>query len=1517
MRNKLKWINLPTAFLFLIAFLSWDRCAKLIKPAVLATSGFFLLFGFSQVISYAQSPYLDDSKEIQWQQIHLSKQDILNKAIGTLDLGEYTNETTVIRPNFNAQGGGMDYRSQSNGTLITLSPKYSEQNGFAFGGVVAGAISKNAALGLLLNVGTERKEWMVNAGLDIDDRQRVIASLGQLRQKLDFTFLTGVDRSQITQNNGAFSYQFLMGRSWLNSAELNAYISKTQSRNSSKTFYTDTTSFYELWNDPRRIAGGRVEGLQARMVMTPSEKSSLKMGFGGERLNYDLLIDKEKYLRATGSAELNQQFAYGYSLAASANFASSQNKFALGLSKTFYEGQQFEINLAAIRGRDNTFDDNQITLNFTQFLGASPAHVEALNTGSKNSQALRPLGASSSSVKTDDSQKVPVNQTWLALSDQPKPQWVSSLVYAVAKKPAFLPAQVNAKIDATATPTRMVAIDKTQLPLGSVIDKVSGLLTVPIQISGLNVPVSNIASVTKNASLFSNGGQFALSGSAALVINPQRISQPASTDTYIVTMNNATGGGSTLATLKVSHGSKKIDSVIISSSSITTILSGFTDLNKTFGEQPFNLMQPVSNNATGAYIYTSSNPEVATINGTAVTIVGAGTSTITASQAASGNYSSGSIRAVLNVSQATNPIPPAPITQTPAQLTGLQLSATSGVYGATAPIITPPTSASNAAISYSSSNTSVATITGSTISIVGVGTATITASQAATVNYSSSTTSIDLTVTQATQADLILTANPASITAATGTSTLTVAGGSGSGAVSYALISGDCTLSGNTITAGSTVGLNVCSATATKAAETNYTTVTSAPVNITVTAIGTVATPTFSTAAGAIAFNTTITLASATGADAIYYTTNGTDPTATETATNFKQSSTPLVITSAVTVKALAVKAGYTNSAIATAAYTQAQAAAPTSVTLSLGSSSPVGTTTNVAIPAVAGVDTTGAVRGWETVTADKIKFTVTNGVGASSSITINGAAYTNGGDYTIASANDLSVVVTSTEAGKSSVVMTFTITVAAIETPVVSFGTPNTTAMLGGAAVTNLATSNKTGGSYGAITHASSNASIATVDIVTGAINALSVGTATITATQAAVAGYNKQVTASYTLTVTTLGTVNTPTFSPTAGAVAFGTTVTITSSSGADAIYYTTDGSTPTTASTNQALTPLVINAPVTVKALAVKTNYTNSSIASASYVQPQATAPSAITLAVGTSSPVGGVTNPAIPVAGATDSTGAVTGWLATTKSKIKFTVTNGGTAASSITINGSAYSSGADYQILAANTLTVVVTTTELGKETAVRTFSISVTAPPTYSADGLIINYDASNFSNGASTWTNLGTGGATYNGVVTGSLSLTGTSPAAISIGGNGNPQTKYIDTRYANNDAAWTIEIIAKALSTGGSGDSLLRKDAVTGGQTGWWFGAQGNTWYFRNQTPPADTNRHVITFGSDGKIWVDGVFKNTIPGSENNTSSIKIITGITGNTWEVSRFKYYNRTLSGTEILDNASQQKTELGF
>jgi hypothetical protein len=63
---------------------------------------------------------------------------------------------------------------------------------------------------------------------------------------------------------------------------------------------------------------------------------------------------------------------------------------------------------------------------------------------------------------------------------------------------------------------------------------------------------------------------------------------------------------------------------------------------------PFILTKPTSN-STGAFTYTSSNTNVATISGTTVTITGVGTSIITAAQAAAGAYAAASITATLNV----------------------------------------------------------------------------------------------------------------------------------------------------------------------------------------------------------------------------------------------------------------------------------------------------------------------------------------------------------------------------------------------------------------------------------------------------------------------------------------------------------------------------------------------------------------------------------------------------------------------------------------------------------------------------------------------------------------------------------------------------------------------------------------------------------------------------------------------------------------------------------------------------
>ena len=75
------------------------------------------------------------------------------------------------------------------------------------------------------------------------------------------------------------------------------------------------------------------------------------------------------------------------------------------------------------------------------------------------------------------------------------------------------------------------------------------------------------------------------------------------------------------------------------------------------------------------------------------------------------------------------------------------------------------------------------------------------------------------------------------------------------------------------------------------------------------------------------------------------------------------------------------------------------------------------------------------------------------------------------------------------------------------------------------------------------------------------------------------------------------------TPVFSPKAGKYASAQSVTITDSTTGAVIYYTTDGTTPTSKS-NQYAGALTVSATETIKAIAVATDYANSTVATAIY-------------------------------------------------------------------------------------------------------------------------------------------------------------------------------------------------------------------------------------------------------------------------------------------------------------------------
>ena len=325
----------------------------------------------------------------------------------------------------------------------------------------------------------------------------------------------------------------------------------------------------------------------------------------------------------------------------------------------------------------------------------------------------------------------------------------------------------------------------------------------------------------------------------------------------------------------------------------------------------------------------------------------------------------------------------------------------------------------------------------------------------------------------------------------------------------------------------------------------------------------TVATPEFSVASGAVNSGTEVTISCATNGAKIYYTTNGNDPTASST-----EYTGAISITEAVTLKAIAVKDGMNDSAVASASYTIKGTVATPAFSLASGE---VDSGTSVTITCA----TEGAKIYYTTDGSDPTASSTeyTGAISITEAVTLKAIAVKDG-------MNDSAVAGVSYTIKETVATPAFSVASGAVDSG------------------TEVTISCATDGAKIYYTKDGSNPTASSTEY-TAAISV----TAAVTLKAIAVKdGMNDSAVSSASYTIK--GTVATPAFSVASGAVDSGTSVTITCSTDGAKIYYTTDGSDPTASSTEYT-DAISVTPPMILKAIAVKDGMNDSAVESASYL------------------------------------------------------------------------------------------------------------------------------------------------------------------------------------------------------------------------------------------------------------------------------------------------------------------------
>lgn len=306
----------------------------------------------------------------------------------------------------------LHYSGGNDRFRVEVAPNYSEELGFSLKGAAGGYLTDAMALGLIVEYGENKREYLANAGIQFTDELSLVGTVGLLEENNEY--FDGEGRKKVQQMEYGASFKGAYEIGFLSGFELNGYLADAEA-------------------DSDSVETGELYGVQLLTDLDLTDTTHVKIGGGYEWLEWDDTNDDDS--RWTLSAEAVQQMGDALSLSGHAKLGASEFVYGGGLAFDLSDGgmntNSLGVNYSYIDGKNGIEDDQRVELSWTIGFGAGPTSSVAAADITDKSGTIR--------AAADVAMVSPANNL---LSD-------------VMKRPSYLPERVLARAEATTCPFRV------------------------------------------------------------------------------------------------------------------------------------------------------------------------------------------------------------------------------------------------------------------------------------------------------------------------------------------------------------------------------------------------------------------------------------------------------------------------------------------------------------------------------------------------------------------------------------------------------------------------------------------------------------------------------------------------------------------------------------------------------------------------------------------------------------------------------------------------------------------------------------------------------------------------------------------------------------------------------------------------------------------------------------------------------------------------------------------------------